>query len=106
MLVPSTFTGWYRKIMMKAEIASEMIRSRSQTESTGKVARRDGRGNLLRAGTRIRGTCWFRHAAFIIRAELPGLKVIVPSSSRGPTLPWRYCRRTSNSVTITRTEGV
>ena len=31
MLVPSTFTGWYRKIMMKAEIASEMIRSRTQT---------------------------------------------------------------------------
>ena len=31
MLVPSTFTGWYRKMMMKAEIASEMIRSRTQT---------------------------------------------------------------------------
>src|SRR5580700_6068604 len=31
MLVPSTFTGWYRKIMMNAEIAREMTRSRSQT---------------------------------------------------------------------------
>src|SRR5579864_6290809 len=31
MLVPSTFTGWYRKMMMKAEIASEMMRSRTQT---------------------------------------------------------------------------
>src|SRR4029077_15051086 len=42
MLVPSTFTGWYRKTMMKAEIASEMMRSRTQTESTGIV--RDGTG--------------------------------------------------------------
>jgi len=33
MLVPSTFTGWYKKMMMKAEIASEMIRSRTQTPS-------------------------------------------------------------------------
>src|ERR1700730_17129876 len=31
MLVPSTFTGWYRKMMMKAEIAREMTRSRTQT---------------------------------------------------------------------------
>src|ERR1700726_4093626 len=31
MLVPSTFTGWYRKMMMKAEIAREMMRSRTQT---------------------------------------------------------------------------
>lgn len=35
MLVPSTFTGWYRKMMMKAEISSEMMRSRSQTEMRG-----------------------------------------------------------------------
>src|SRR5437588_11733459 len=35
MLVPSTFTGWYRKMMMKAEIANEMTRSRNQTASTG-----------------------------------------------------------------------
>src|ERR1700676_1808679 len=31
MLVPSTFTGWYRKMMMKAEIAREITRSRTQT---------------------------------------------------------------------------
>src|SRR5665811_21361 len=31
MLVPSTFTGWYRKMMIKAEIASEIIRSRIHT---------------------------------------------------------------------------
>jgi len=30
MLVPSTFTGWYRKMMKNAETASEMITSRSQ----------------------------------------------------------------------------
>jgi len=41
MLVPSTLTGWYKKIMMNAEIASEMTRSRSQTEKTGKAAWRD-----------------------------------------------------------------
>jgi hypothetical protein len=35
MLVPSTFTGWYRKMMMKAEIASEITKSRSHTASTG-----------------------------------------------------------------------
>jgi len=34
MLVPSTFTGWYKKMMMKQEMASEMIRSRNQTDST------------------------------------------------------------------------
>ncbi len=33
MLVPSTFTGWYKNMMIKAEIASEMIRSRTQTPS-------------------------------------------------------------------------
>src|SRR5450755_3213721 len=44
MLVPSTFTGWYRKIIMNAEIASEMKRSRSQTESTGKVRGGAGAG--------------------------------------------------------------
>src|ERR1700739_2610615 len=31
MLVPSTFTGWYRKMMMNADMAREMIRSRSHT---------------------------------------------------------------------------
>src|ERR1700686_1390309 len=31
MLVPSTFTGWYRKMMMNAEIARKMMRSRTQT---------------------------------------------------------------------------
>jgi hypothetical protein len=36
MLVPSTFTGWYRKIMMKAEMASETKRSRAQTATTGR----------------------------------------------------------------------
>src|ERR1700691_77073 len=35
MLVPSTFTGWYRKIMMNAEIASETSRSRAQIATTG-----------------------------------------------------------------------
>src|SRR4249919_3705057 len=35
MLVPSTFTGWYRKTMMKAEMAREITRSRNQTASTG-----------------------------------------------------------------------
>src|SRR4029077_655332 len=30
-LVPSTFTGWYKKMMMNAEIAREMTRSRSHT---------------------------------------------------------------------------
>ena len=34
MLVPSTLTGWYRKMMMKQEMASEMIKSRNQTDST------------------------------------------------------------------------
>ena len=48
MLVPSTFTGWYRKIMMNAEMASEMIKSRSQTESTGKV--RDEAGAAVLSG--------------------------------------------------------
>src|SRR5580765_7876312 len=35
MLVPSTFTGWYRKTMMNAEMAREITRSRNQTASTG-----------------------------------------------------------------------
>ena len=61
--------------MMNAETASEITRSRSHTESTGKV-RASGRGNLGKASTRFRGTGWFRHAAFIIRAEPPGLKVV------------------------------
>src|SRR5579863_443065 len=43
MLVPSTFTGWYKKTMMKQEIASEMIRSRSHTDST--IAR-EGTGEI------------------------------------------------------------
>src|SRR6202011_2105838 len=43
MLVPSTFTGWYRKMMMKQEIASEMIRSRSQTDNT---MAREGAGGI------------------------------------------------------------
>jgi len=30
MLVPSTFTGWYRKMMKNAETASEMNTSRTQ----------------------------------------------------------------------------
>ena len=38
MLVPSTLTGWYRKTMMKAEMASEMIRSR--TQAANRVAAR------------------------------------------------------------------
>src|SRR5438309_3369662 len=46
MLVPSTFTGWYRKMMMNAEIASEMMRSRSHTASTGVLRLRDGPGAL------------------------------------------------------------
>jgi len=33
MLVPSTFTGWYKKMMMNAEMAREMTRSRSQHPS-------------------------------------------------------------------------
>src|SRR5208283_2529067 len=33
MLVPSTLTGWYRKMMKNAETASEMSTSRSQPES-------------------------------------------------------------------------
>src|ERR1700747_788760 len=41
MLVPSTFTGWYRKIMMNAEIAKAMIRSRSHTP-TPQLARTGG----------------------------------------------------------------
>src|SRR5579864_6096849 len=46
MLVPSTFTGWYRKMIMNAEIASEMMRSRSHTASTGVLRLRDGPGAL------------------------------------------------------------
>src|ERR1700747_491953 len=41
MLVPSTLTGWYRKMMMKAEIVNEMIRSRSQTASMGTLRTAD-----------------------------------------------------------------
>src|SRR5271167_3774443 len=33
MLVPSTLTGWYRKMIKNAETASEMSTSRSQPES-------------------------------------------------------------------------
>src|SRR4051812_31517206 len=40
MLVPSTFTGWYKKMMMKAEIAREMMRSLTQTPSTGTTLER------------------------------------------------------------------
>lgn len=47
MLVPSTFTGWYRKMMMKAEMARETSRSRAQTAITG---RERGKGSVL-AGT-------------------------------------------------------
>src|ERR1700745_1902858 len=35
MLVPSTFTGWYRKTMVNARIPREVIRSRSHTANTG-----------------------------------------------------------------------
>jgi len=41
MLVPSTFTGWYRKMMIKAEIVSEMMRSRNHTENMGTVRERN-----------------------------------------------------------------
>ena len=44
MLVPSTFTGWYKKIMIKAEIAREMIKSRSQTDRIGRG------GSVIRGG--------------------------------------------------------
>src|SRR5438445_10900193 len=40
MLVPSTFTGWYRKMMMKPEIPSDKIKSLNQTMSNGNA--RDG----------------------------------------------------------------
>src|ERR1700679_3041764 len=42
MLVPSTFTGWYRKIIMNAEIASETSRSRAQIATTGSGCASDG----------------------------------------------------------------
>ena len=45
MLVPSTFTGWYKKMMMKAEMASETSRSRAQTAITG-----SGRGGFCAGG--------------------------------------------------------
>ncbi len=50
MLVPSTFTGWYRKMMMNAEIASEMTRSRTQTPKDGAVFRAFLAGSLTPGG--------------------------------------------------------
>src|ERR1700687_3233392 len=42
----------------------------------GQSARRNGRGSLLAAWTRIRWTGLFRHAGFIIRAQLSRLKLL------------------------------
>src|SRR5437016_10209884 len=50
MLVPSTFTGWYRKMMMKAEIASDMNRSRNQTARIGNVRTELGGAGVITAG--------------------------------------------------------
>ena len=47
MLVPSTFTGWYRKMMMKAEMAREMMRSRSQTPNPELTRSADAAGGHL-----------------------------------------------------------
>jgi len=44
MLVPSTFTGWYKKMMMNAEMAREMTRSRSQTPKL--LLNRGGEGGI------------------------------------------------------------
>ena len=44
MLVPSSFTGWYRNTMMNAEIPREISRSRTQADT--KVAVRRGSSGL------------------------------------------------------------
>src|SRR5436309_2047173 len=62
MLVPSTFTGWYRKMMMKAEIASEINRSRSQMPKP--VRRRKGLARTTGSATEARA-----RGAFISPAE-------------------------------------
>ena len=49
MLVPSTFTGWYKKMMMKAEMAREMTRSRSQTPRP--LLNRAGDGGIWDSGS-------------------------------------------------------
>jgi hypothetical protein len=64
MLVPSTFTGWYKKIMMKAEIANEMTRSRSHTAKTG----------TLRAGAETSGA---ETGVVATAPSTSGIKVIV-----------------------------
>src|SRR5690242_19400530 len=38
MLVPSTFTGWYRKMIIKADMPREITRSRTQLVITGRRA--------------------------------------------------------------------
>ena len=68
MLVPSTFTGWYRKMMMKQEIASEMIRSRSQTDRT-----------IARDGAVIEGCPWL--ALSSVTSDCPGIILILYASN-------------------------
>ena len=99
MLVPSTFTGWYRKIMMKAEIASETTRSRNHTESTGKVRGATGAAPLPGRVRDSSGRPWSGMLIMIIRAEATGLK---PDAPVPPRLPRDYCRGAAISVTIIR----
>ena len=91
MLVPSTFTGWYRKMMMNAEIASEMIKSRSQTESIGQarheavLAPVAGFGGMRLASSVILcpGSYFIRIVRSVVKVACP--MVTVP----GPLLPLR-----------------
>src|SRR5437870_8912345 len=75
MLVPSTLTGWYKKIMMNAEIASDMTRSRSQTEKTGKPRGGTGEGLLTWAVGELVGLASSVMLPLIIRIRVPPLKV-------------------------------
>src|SRR6266853_736973 len=67
----------------------------------GQSTRRNWCGRLLLARSGFRGTGLFQHAIFIIRAMLPGLKLV----SRSPqpiAVPLGLLPPYANSVTITR----
>src|SRR5512135_1717656 len=62
MLVPSTFTGWYRKMMMKAEMASEITRSRTHAESKGRP-QVGGGGRAVQ----VLGLSWHEQISILLR---------------------------------------
>src|ERR1700737_3198487 len=74
MLVPSTFTGWYRKMIIKAEIPREIDKSRSQIDTTGLAGER--RTPAAAGGVTLSWSdiclILYRQAEFVLSMGLPG----------------------------------